>query len=68
MSEVEALLEAPDTDKPVGLRDRTMFELLYATGLRVSELLGLPDHVFPVAGLAVGVVGGGVLQFFLQFF
>jgi integrase/recombinase XerD len=39
--DVEQLLNAPDTQTPLGLRDRTMFEVLYATGLRVSELVTL---------------------------
>ncbi len=51
--EVEALLEAPDTDDPLGLRDRAMLELIYATGLRVSELVGL--DIFG-ANLQQGVV------------
>jgi len=40
-SQVEALLNAPDINMPLGMRDRTMLELMYASGLRVSELVDL---------------------------
>jgi len=58
-SEVEALLEAPDTGTPEGFRDRVMFELLYATGLRVSELVGLGFGQVSLNQGLVRVVGKG---------
>jgi len=52
-AQVEALLQAPDVGTPLGLRDRAMLELLYASGLRVSELVNLKTwHL----GLAEGVL------------
>lgn len=41
MDEVDRLLESPDTSQPRGVRDRALIELLYATGLRVSEMVSL---------------------------
>lgn len=52
-AEVEALLAAPVVDTPLGLRDRAMFELIYACGLRVTELVSL--KVFQVS-LSEGVL------------
>ena len=52
-ADVEALLAAPDVNTPLGMRDRAMFEVLYASGLRVSELVGL--KVFEV-NLDAGVL------------
>ncbi len=59
VQEVEALLAQPDPATPVGLRDRAMLELLYATGMRVSELLSVRWEDFePNLGI-VRCVGKG---------
>ena len=57
--QVEALLETPDTDTPLGLRDRTMLEMMYATGLRVSELVQLELGSLGINQGVVRVVGKG---------
>jgi integrase/recombinase XerD len=57
--EVEALLLAPDTVMQTGLRDRCMLEVLYATGLRVSELVNLTLAQVDMAAGLVRVVGKG---------
>ena len=78
-AQVEALLNAPDTGTPLGQRDRAMLELLYASGLRVSELVsiktfqvGLNEHVLRVTGkgnkerlVPFGQVAGQWLQAWL---
>ena len=58
-ADVEALLAAPDTRSPLGLRDRAMFETLYATGLRVSELVGLTLNEIHLAHGLARIVGKG---------
>lgn len=57
--EVEALLDAPDTSQPLGLRDRAMLELLYATGVRVSELVGIRLHEISLQNGVIRVMGKG---------
>jgi integrase/recombinase XerD len=58
-ADVEALLAAPDADTPLGMRDRTMLEVLYATGLRVSELISLKVFEIDVGAGVVRVMGKG---------
>jgi integrase/recombinase XerD len=56
---VEALLAAPDPQDPEGYRDRVMLEVLYATGLRVSELVGLRQEQLSLTQGLVRVIGKG---------
>jgi integrase/recombinase XerD len=79
-AQVEALLNAPDTSEALGIRDKTMLELMYASGLRVSELvalrmtqLGLNEGVLRVVGkgskerlVPFGEVAGLWLQRYLK--
>jgi integrase/recombinase XerD len=58
-AQVEALLAAPDTESALGLRDRTMIELMYASGLRVSELVGLKTVHVGLSEGALRVTGKG---------
>jgi integrase/recombinase XerD len=58
-SQVTALIESPDTSEALGLRDRTMLELMYATGLRVSELVSLDLGQLKLNQGIVRVVGKG---------
>ncbi len=57
--EVDALLNAPNTDEPLGHRDRAMLELLYATGLRVSELINLRQSQINFNQGVLRIVGKG---------
>lgn len=57
--DVEALLSAPDTKQPLGLRDRTMLEVIYASGLRVSELVSLKNSQVSQDMGVVRIMGKG---------
>lgn len=57
--QVEDLLAAPETETPLGLRDRAMLELLYASGLRVSELIGLKVFDLSLNDRVLRVLGKG---------
>jgi integrase/recombinase XerD len=58
-SQIDALLAAPDVDSPPGLRDRAMLELMYAAGLRVSELVNLPATAVNLRQGVLRVMGKG---------
>lgn len=57
--QVEDLLQSPDVDVPLGLRDRAMLELMYASGLRVSELVGVRMHEVDLRAGVLRVTGKG---------
>ena len=57
--DVEELLTAPNISKPQGIRDRAMLEILYACGLRVSELIGLRMHQLNLRAGVLRVLGKG---------
>jgi integrase/recombinase XerD len=59
VSEVEALIKSPDIATPLGLRDRALFELIYATGLRVSELMSLSLNSINLEAGYILVLGKG---------
>jgi integrase/recombinase XerD len=59
LNEVEQLLEQPNPQTPLGIRDRAMLEMLYATGMRVSELMQLPMNQANLEGGYVVVYGKG---------
>jgi len=66
-AQVETLLGAPDTDTPLGLRDRTMLELMYASGLRVSELVTLKSVHLSLSDGVLRVTGKGAKERLVPF-
>ena len=61
-AQVDALLAAPDVSLPLGLRDRCMLELMYASGLRVSELVGLNSVHLSLSEGVLRVTGKGAKE------
>jgi integrase/recombinase XerD len=66
-AQVDALLNAPDVQTPLGLRDRAMLELMYASGLRVSELVGLSTVQVSLPDGALRVTGKGARERLVPF-
>ncbi|MET0335079.1 MAG: tyrosine recombinase [Rhizobacter sp.] len=66
-AQVEALLAAPEVDLPLGLRDRTMLELMYASGLRVSELVTLKSVHLSLSEGVLRVTGKGAKERLVPF-
>lgn len=59
MDEVSKLLDLPDTRKPLGKRDKSILEMMYATGLRISELIGLKNNNIFLEENFIRVMGKG---------
>jgi len=59
LDDVERILDAPPPEEPIGIRDRAILELLYACGLRVSELVGLDTDRVDLKSQQVRVIGKG---------
>ena len=59
LKEIEQILEQPNLSTPLGMRDRAMLEMVYATGMRVSELTHLPTHQVNLEGGYVLLYGKG---------
>jgi integrase/recombinase XerC len=66
-AEMSRLLEMPDTSQPLGRRDRAILELFYASGLRLSELVGLDVDDLNLSGRVVRVLGKGGKQRLVPF-
>ncbi len=66
-AQVEALLAAPDVGMPLGLRDRAMLELMYASGLRVTELVGLKTVQLGLVEGVLKVMGKGARERLVPF-
>jgi integrase/recombinase XerD len=66
-AQVESLLAAPDVETPLGLRDRAMLELMYASGLRVSELVGLKTVHLSLSEGALRASGKGAKERLVPF-
>jgi energy-coupling factor transporter ATP-binding protein EcfA2 len=67
LKEVEQLLEQPNLQSPLGIRDRAMLEVLYATGMRVSELTQLPINQVNLEGGTCSLFGKGSKRGFPPF-
>jgi integrase/recombinase XerC len=67
VDEMSRLLETPDTSTPLGRRDRAILELFYASGLRLSELVGLDLEDVNLSGRIVRVFGKGAKERLVPF-